>query len=62
MLKLFKKILKPEIIKAPVVAINGDEVKSYDTDEEAAKKVKIELIKRDYSGTKEVKERKNNNF
>ncbi len=32
MLKLFKKIFKPEIIIAPVVAINGDEVKSYDTD------------------------------
>lgn len=62
MLKLFKKILIPEIIKAPVVAINGDEVKTYDTVEESAKKVKIGLIKRDYSGTNEVKKRKDNNF
>lgn len=62
MLKLFKKILIPEIIKAPVVAINGDEVKTYDTVEEAAKKVKIGQIKRDYSGTNEVKKRKDNNF
>ena len=40
MLRILKKIFKPEIIKAPVVTINGDEVKTFDTVEEADKEMK----------------------
>lgn len=39
MLRILKKIFKPEIIKAPVVTINGDEVKTFDTVEEATKEM-----------------------
>ena len=40
MLRILKKIFKPEIIKAPVVTRNGDEVKTFDTVEETDKEMK----------------------
>ena len=53
MLRILKKIFKPEIIKAPVVTINGDEVKTYDSVEEVAEEMENGAnTEIDNSGTK----------